>query len=226
MMKPKLIKPYIAALALAVGTIPVAPAFAEQPLMLRSSETVSSHIEVRGTSNVRDWDAESTRIEGALEIGNAESRSPDIILGRLLEGEIPEVKATVRIPAQSLTSSSRRLTANMHGYMNVSDYPYIIFELRSIESIDADEEAGLETGQGLVTRVTGSLSVSGQSRETSLPVVWVREDGFLRLSGEVELKMSDFGIDPPTMMLGALRTADEVMVSFHWVLEPRSNQGQ
>jgi hypothetical protein len=46
----------------------------------------------------------------------------------------------------------------------------------------------------------------------------VQADGSIAVRGSVPLFMSDFGIEPPTAMLGMLKTADQVTVKFELAL--------
>jgi len=60
----------------------------------------------------------------------------------------------------------------------------------------------------------GTLTIAGVVREIGMAVTAVREGSMVRLRGGAPLLMTQFGIKPPTMMMGALRTADQVVVSF------------
>jgi hypothetical protein len=42
----------------------------------------------------------------------------------------------------------------------------------------------------------------------------------IRTTGRLALKMTDFGVDPPTALLGTLRTGDEVTVYFDVTVSP------
>ena len=44
-------------------------------------------------------------------------------------------------------------------------------------------------------------------------------DGALRVKGSKEILMSDFGVRPPTLMMGTLKVRDRVVVNFDVVLK-------
>ena len=44
-------------------------------------------------------------------------------------------------------------------------------------------------------------------------------DKQFQVKGEVPLKMSDFGIDPPTAMMGTLKTGNEVVIKYNLEFE-------
>ena len=205
-----------ALVAAAIGLLAIGPLQGEK-LTLVPVDNEQTKVFLEGTSNVRDWDATSTKIDGVVEFESNGTWSeaafdPDSLVENGL-------RATVRIPADSLISDSRRLTSNMHDYLEVKAHRYIEFELKSVAlngRVDPD-------ARSFTTDAEGLLTVTGNQREIAFPVEWAREGNLLILSGKAELKMSDFGIDPPTMMFGTLRAADEVTVEFQWVLQPSGN---
>ena len=47
----------------------------------------------------------------------------------------------------------------------------------------------------------------------------------LEISGDTSLRMTEFGIDPPTAMLGMLHTGDIVHVRWTWIVTQRRQAG-
>jgi len=75
-------------------------------------------------------------------------------------------------------------------------------------------------GAPIKVEVKGTLTVAGVARPVTL-VLDVRRDGSrLLASGELPLKMSDFGIKPPTAMMGTMHTGDAVRVKIETTLAP------
>ena len=95
-------------------------------------------------------------------------------------------------------------------------HPEIRFELT---------DAGVVPGTGAAFRidVTGQLTLAGKTRTVETVAEGLRtSDGALRLTGSLPVKMTDYGVDPPTAMLGALKTGDDVTVHFDLVAAPAS----
>ncbi|MGH8253480.1 MAG: YceI family protein, partial [Steroidobacteraceae bacterium] len=63
------------------------------------------------------------------------------------------------------------------------------------------------------------MAVTLRDRETQLtvPLRWEQKDGTLRASGEFTFRQSELGIEPYSLLLGALRVADEVQARFELV---------
>ena len=63
------------------------------------------------------------------------------------------------------------------------------------------------------------VAVTLRDRETLLtvPLQWEQQDGTLRASGEFSFRQSELGLEPYSLLLGALRVADEVQARFELV---------
>jgi polyisoprenoid-binding protein YceI len=67
--------------------------------------------------------------------------------------------------------------------------------------------------------INGTLYIAGVSRTENIPFTGQLISGNrIQIKGSKKVKMTDFKISPPTAMLGALKTGDEVTVSFTLVM--------
>lgn len=66
------------------------------------------------------------------------------------------------------------------------------------------------------TGMSLDLAVTLRDRETQLtvPLQWELKDGLLQASGEFSFRQSELGLEPYSLMMGALRVADEVHARF------------
>lgn len=62
--------------------------------------------------------------------------------------------------------------------------------------------------------LNGSVEIHGTSRPQSVEVRLDDSDGKVALSAQVQLKQTDFGIKPFSLMMGSLKVADEVTLEF------------
>ena len=46
------------------------------------------------------------------------------------------------------------------------------------------------------------------------------------LTGQLPIRMTDYGIKPPTAMMGTIKTGDDVKVTFRWVVEKAGERAQ
>lgn len=160
-----------------------------------------SELSVEGTSNIRDWDGVATELSGALQLAE-----PVTSIEELQATDLQSL--SLEIPVDGLENDSGKLTSNMHKYLKGKDHPVISFKLTGVDEVAVTGSTAELTSRGEVTvaGVTLPITVS-----TELSIL---DSGILLATGVQDLKMTDFGIDPPTAMFGAIRATDEVQIHY------------
>ena len=70
----------------------------------------------------------------------------------------------------------------------------------------------------------GDLTVAGVTKKIQMPVkMLVVDESQLKFTGEVDLKMTDFKVEPPapTLAGGLIKTGDDIKLSFDWLVQKR-----
>jgi polyisoprenoid-binding protein YceI len=94
--------------------------------------------------------------------------------------------------------------------LNVERYPAITFDSSSISPA---------AGGGF--EVHGTLAIRNVSKPATIRVkLEPRSDGTLRFTGESKIKLTDYGLKPPSAALGTIGTKDEMDVKFILVAIP------
>ncbi len=169
------------------------------------SMTLQSGYDFRidGDSNVRSWGADAEKVEGRLILTDIN----EVSLVNLNPDNFKEMSLTIHV--ESLDSGSRGLTRNMKSYLKEDDHPLITFNLKEITGIE------MQNGSALITAI-GMINAAGQNKEVTMNVIaTVNDNGSLNFRGEHDLLMTDFGIDPPTAVMGTVRARDEVVISYN-----------
>jgi hypothetical protein len=112
---------------------------------------------------------------------------------------------TLVVPVTSLKSKESGLDDNAYKALKATENPEIRFTLKS-EKVSAD---------GVMT-TKGSLTIAGTTQPITLtPKVEVK-DGSVRLTGVQKLKMTDYGITPPSVSLvvTSITCTDEVSIHY------------
>lgn len=165
----------------------------------------ASKVTVSGTSTLHDWHVEGPRIEGRVTVSAA------FLAGETADA--PTVEA--RIPVTSLRSGKKKMDELMHDALAAAAHPAIEYRLT------AATLTGGAGGGKLEIATRGRLTIAGETREVPMAVEVTRQaDGRLLVRGSVPLTMTDFGVEPPTAMLGTVRSGDRVTVGFEWTLAP------
>jgi len=155
-----------------------------------------STIKVEGTSNVHGWSCESSQMAGTLEtIGDGLS---GISGGRLT------------IPVQALECGNSTMNRLMRDALKAGQNPQIRYAISNATVSEPDVQ-----GRHTVT-ANGRLTIAGQTQTVRVRAqATATSNGTYRLTGTVPLTMTQFGVDPPRAMMGSMRTADAITISFN-----------
>jgi hypothetical protein len=158
----------------------------------KSFQLLDANLEIAGTSNIHDWvsTAEKVMVTGTYILGADEF-------------DIPTLR--VKIPVESIKSTKGRIMDNKtYGALKSDEHPEITFTLKDITDVRATS-----------LKAIGTLTIAGRSRTVTLPVNReLNDSGVLTFTGKKALKMTDFGVEPPTALLGTLTTGDDVTINF------------
>jgi polyisoprenoid-binding protein YceI len=99
--------------------------------------------------------------------------------------------------------------------LNAERYPSMTFDSSSIsEHLRVDGPAG-------EFEVKGTLTIRNVGKPVMIRVrIEPRPDGTLRFTGESKIKLTDYGLKPPSAALGTVGTKDEMDVKFILIALP------
>lgn len=178
----------LSAAVLAAATI---TAQAPAPLAVGSAK-----VTITGTTNVHGYTAETTTVR----LTGVKTGAFDGDLWALVEKPALVETFGIVIPAASLHSTKDGIDKNMHKALNVTEHPEIRFRLRSFEPA------------GTAYRATGMVTIAGVEKEVVLTLQVQRQGAALAVSGVANLLMTDFGVKPPSAMLGMVRSSPKIAV--------------
>ena len=152
---------------------------------------------VSGTSTLHEWDMKAAKGEvNAVFVFDA-------------KGQISGLTSlTVTVPAEGLKSEHSGMDKNAYKALKTSANPNITFVLSSatVTSIDASSAT---------VKSTGKLTVAGFTKEIVLvSVCKVNADKSVTVSGSHKISMSDYKVEPPTFMFGAVKTGNDITLKF------------
>jgi len=154
-------------------------------------------ITIAGTSNVHDWEevAETATGDGVVQW------NPDATFNIQ--------KLNLKVSVKSLKSDKGSIMDNKtYDALKGDDHPYITFKMSSIKSI-------VKSRTGYTVEVNGDLTIAGVTKNVDINgTVYVKENGKLYIETSKALKMTDFGIDPPTAMMGAMTVGNDITIKF------------
>ena len=193
-MKKRLL--YLFPILLLLITLPATA----QDITLNLSEI--HEFKIDGDSNVRTWDADVTQANGTLELSGIENLTLDALTPETFNS------LNITIPVSGIKSDSGRLTNNLQGYLKGDDFPEITFNLTDVTSIERDGEKAVITANGVVNAAGVDNQITMQVEAT------LNSSNGITFSGNQALLMTSFNIDPPTAVMGTIRSRDEMEILF------------
>jgi hypothetical protein len=178
-----------------------------------------SPIQIDGTSNLHNWTIQGTVIQGYIDVNEIHLLDPQALELSDLEQVLKSVKTHVEIRVRSLKSGHSGMDKNTYKALKADQYPNILYDLEQV-SLRTRPQPPQRTA---TFDTTGRLSLAGATRQIHMPVtVELSGDEQFQLSGQIAVKMTDFGISPPTALLGVLKTGDEMTIRFTWTVESKT----
>jgi len=119
------------------------------------------------------------------------------------------------VEVKNLTSNEGNLMdRKAHDALKEGKSPVISFTQQSVESLSSSN--GRVNG-----RINGQLTIAGKTKQLSVPFSGRIENSRLIVTGTLDVKMSDFDIEPPTAMLGVLKTGNDVTLNYSFEFQPQ-----
>lgn len=156
----------------------------------------ASTLKVEGTSNIHDWEVEAKDQNGKMVAELAD--------GQLVK--ISQLEFTVK--AESLKSGKSGMDKNTYKALNTNKHKEISYKLSKVNNIDC-----ITAGSCKVT-TSGTLTVAGTTKPVDITFDVKVKNNNIIVTGSISLKMTEFKIDPPTAVLGTIKTGDQVKIKF------------
>jgi polyisoprenoid-binding protein YceI len=178
---------------------------------IRYEAKPGSKVKIDGTSTVHDWTVESAIIGGYMEFDSNFPLDPAQANADLKV--TPKVQ--VSIPVRSIKSGKSLMDEVMHDAMKVKDFDKIQYSLTEMKLKDPNRKPG----DPLEFDTKGELTVSGVKKPIDMVVAMRPMGDKLKVTGSKALKMTDFGIKPPspTLLGGLIKTSEDVKITFEWM---------
>ena len=164
-------------------------------MMPRMDIQPESRIWVEGTSTIHDWKMTVGKFDGAITAA---------------ADQIGAVEVTV--PVKQLDADNGTMNKKAHSALKADKHPNITYRLTT---------AALKSGTNAAFEVSteGQLTIAGVTKPVTFTVKGEQlADGKYRYVGSTSIKMSDYGVDAPSAMLGTIKTGDKVVVHFDVVV--------
>ena len=160
-----------------------------------------SRLWVTGTSTVRSFECTAATVE--TKVDAADGTTVSAIVG----GAKGVRTAELTVPAKGLDCRNGTMNEHMLKALKAKDHPTIGFRVSTY-----DVSKG---GTGATGTATGELTLGGVQKPITVTAV-VTEDaaGELHIVGSYPLRMTEYGLKPPSLMMGTMKVNEKVTVNF------------
>ena len=154
-------------------------------------------VTVSGTSTLHDWEMKSSKGQFDASILFANDKMAFSGL-------------SFNFPAESLKSGHSMMDNNTYKALNTSKNPNITFVLTSGNVTSAGTNTYLLKGMG-------NLTIAGTTIQTDLVATlkYNPADKSFTCTGVKKFKMTQYGVKPPTVLMGTIKTGDEISISYN-----------
>jgi len=147
-----------------------------------------------GTSNVRSFSCAARKLD--VDINSDDDASPAKIVKA----------ASLSIAVDQIDCKNGKMNEHMREALKAGKNPTILWRLSSYRI------------EGTSVIMAGTLTIAGKENPIELRGTGGLNNGTITLKGTKVLKMTEFGVKPPSLMFGTMKVADPVTVSFDLVL--------
>ena len=156
----------------------------------------NAELSVSGTSSLHDWTMTSNSASGSAIFTTDGATLKSI------------QNLNVSMKAETLKSGKGGMDDNTYKALKTKKNPDIKFTLKEVKSI-------AKKGNNYLVEAVGILSIAGESKTITVQGQASPTDGTLKITGSKKFKMTDFGVDPPTALLGTIKTGDDITINFN-----------
>jgi polyisoprenoid-binding protein YceI len=156
-----------------------------------------SRLWIEGTSTVKSFSCTATKVDVSV------AAEPGSAPGDLVQS------ASLVVPVSALDCRNDTMNGHMRKALKATPTSTIAWILDSYR-VD---------GTNVV--MNGRLTIAGKENPIELRATGTAEsNGTIRLKGSTKFKMTEYGVKPPTLMMGTMKVGDLVTVGYDLVLTP------
>ena len=175
---------------------------AQGPSAIRLRLEPGSEITIQGTSTLHDFHCKTDKILAYVDVDPSYTKD-------LTKVAKPLVSVKVNVVVRTLTCGNGAMDNNMYKTLKNEQFQLIKYTMSGYALLDA-------TSSSFSANTKGTLQIAGQDKPVDIKINASRlAEGKATAEGEETIKLTDFGIDPPSFMFGRIKVGDQIKVKFN-----------
>lgn len=172
-----------------------------------------SEVSLAGDSTLHRYGAKANTFALDAQLDELPLPTGEAMAQAVRDGELSSLE--LRVPVRALKSGESALDENLWKTLNADRAPQIRFRMQSCQPLPSSDPA-----VAMIVHLKGTLEIAGVERDVAVDGRVTVLPSSLRVRGTKVLKMSDFGVKPPVLMGGLIKTDDAITLLFDLELIP------
>lgn len=175
-----------------------------------------SRLWIEGSSNVNQFECRAEEYAGEATLPETESYASSPVT---TTNEFLSIKIDIQV--DSIECGKRKMNQDLQKALKAEQFPEITFLFQEANILSEPQN----TTDGFQLEVRGLLTVAGTTKEISFTTeAYYTGQNKVRALGGTTINMTDFGVQPPTALMGLIRANEELTVNFDLIAEPKNTR--
>jgi len=156
-------------------------------------------MKLSGISALHNWSLETKTFTSEAQFGFKPGK----------EHQLASISSlTFSVAVENLKSGKKGLDKDAHNALKINPYRNIFYtQVSAVVTPAGGDKSHVKT--------EGNLNIAGVTKKVTVNVdCVVNKDGTITATGSYKLKMSDYGVKPPSLLFGAVKTSEDVALTF------------
>lgn len=173
-----------------------------------------SKLWIEGSSNVNQFECQAEEYVGEATLPETESYESSPIA---TTDELLSIKIDIQV--DSIECGKRKMNQDLQKALKAEQFPEITFLFQEANVLREPEDIA----EAFQLEVLGWLTVAGTTKEIRfITEAYYTGQSRVRARGGTTINMTDFGVQPPTALMGLIRANEELTVNFDLIAEPKN----
>jgi polyisoprenoid-binding protein YceI len=165
-----------------------------------------SRLWIAGTSTVRSFQCQASAFDAKIASTGANA------VAAVLAGDKAVTVVEVTVPVERLDCKNSTMNEHMRKALKAKDHPTVVFRAANYELSRSNDTVSVT--------MNGSLTLGGVEKPVTIKAIAKPgANETLVVSGTREIRMTEFGLKPPSLMLGTMKVGEKITVGFDVVLK-------
>ncbi len=173
-----------------------------------------SKLWIEGRSNINEFECLANKYFGEATL--FDDPNPDF-----LQDVNSRLFLKVEIRVDGFECGRSRMNRDLQQALKSDEFPEIVFMFDNATMLNGPQE----DDDAFEIEVHGSLTVAGNTKNIRfITKAYYLEHSKVRAIGRTTIRMSDFGVEPPTALMGLVKADDELAVNFDLIASENNHK--